>query len=281
MASEQNSYPDKYWHCLIELKRVGAQKPDSSVINDMTFEQLKTQILTPWLANKRFVANGLVVSNVSEIQSIKISHTTQSQAIIAQQYNQRTYANGIADMVTDRTLLPFGQGTDFTHQLLFSQDVAPHDSSQVSLVLELCKRLKKSASIITNRTRKDKVSYTINDEYDVQDLLHALIRGFIKYSVQEDPISKLAGVKSSRADISIEELGVLIEIKYVRSPDDQKKIVSDYSQDLLLYTRWPHLRTLIFLVYNSDDLSDPEALEKLSGKQLINGVEFLSQIILS
>ena len=49
-------------------------------------------------------------------------------------------------------------------------------------------------------------------------------------------------------------------------PDDQRRIFEDFSQDLVLYARWPHLQTLIVVVYNSADLRDPEALEKLSGK---------------
>jgi hypothetical protein len=49
-----------------------------------------------------------------------------------------------------------------------------------------------------------------------------MIRGYLKYSVQEDPLPKVSGAKAGRADISIEEIGVLIEIEYVRGPEDQK-----------------------------------------------------------
>ena len=42
-----------------------------------------------------------------------------------------------------------------------------------------------------------------------------------------------------------------------------------------------HLRTLLYVIYNADDLRDPEALEKLSGPKQINGMEFDVKIILA
>ena len=123
--------------------------------------------------------------------------------------------------------------------------------------------------------------YEITDEYDVQDLLHAILRAYLKYSVQEDPLPKVAGAKSGRADISIEELRVLIEIKFARGPEDQKRLFDEYSQDLVLYASWQPLETLIYLIYNSADLKNPEAFEKLSGDHEVNGRRFQVKVILA
>jgi hypothetical protein len=76
-------------------------------------------------------------------------------------------------------------------------------------------------------------------------------------------------------------LGIIIELKYVRSPDDQKKIFDDFSKDLLLYSVWKPLETLFFVIYNSSDLRDPESLEKLSGIKEINNKRFNTVIILA
>jgi REase_DpnII-MboI len=144
----------------------------------------------------------------------------------------------------------------------------------------LCKRLRFAAKQLTRR-RAGKPDFNIGDEYDVQDLLHAIIRCYLKYSVQEDPISTVAGTKSSRADIAIEELGVLIDLKFVRSPNDQKQLLSDFAEDLVLYSKWPHLKTFVFCVYNSDDLKDPEALHQLSGRKDMSGKVFHAEIVLA
>ena len=81
--------------------------------------------------------------------------------------------------------------------------------------------------------------------------------------------------------MSIEELGVLVEVKYVRGPEDPKRIFEEYSQDVVLYAQWAHLKTLIYLIYNSDDLRDPEAFEKLSATQEIGGKRFNVRVVLA
>lgn len=45
--------------------------------------------------------------------------------------------------------------------------------------------------------------------------------------------------------------------------------------------KWPHLETLIFLIYNSADLRDPEAFEKLSGEQKISDRTFTVKVVLA
>lgn len=52
-------------------------------------------------------------------------------------------------------------------------------------------------------------------------------------------------------------------IRY-RPPDDQQRIVTDLAEDLLFYEQWEPLRVFIYVVYNSDDLRDPDALDLLS-----------------
>jgi REase_DpnII-MboI len=108
---------------------------------------------------------------------------------------------------------------------------------EVALVKQVCRRLPHAARILGSRSRANKAPFTIEDKYDVQDLLHATLRAYLKYSVQEDPLPKVAGAKAGRADISIEEVGVLIEVKFVHGPQDQKRIFEEHSQDLVLYSQ--------------------------------------------
>jgi hypothetical protein len=153
-------------------------------------------------------------------------------------------------------------------------------AGDLALILCVCERLRDAARQLRDRAR-GKADFKIEDEYDVQDLLFAVLRAYLKQAIQEDPISKIANCKSSRADISIEAMGVLIEIKFVRSPRDQSTLVQQYAEDLLLYSKWKPLRHLIYLLYNSDGLADPDAMAELSGKQEINGQSFQTHIVLA
>lgn len=157
-------------------------------------------------------------------------------------------------------------------------DAGPTGLGDYELVRYLCSRVSRAARILKDRTHGKK-PFEVSDEYDVQDLTHALLRGYIKHSVRENPLPKVAGGPSSRADLCIDDLGILIEVKYVRSPNEQKSIIKQLSEDMVLYTAWENLRILIFLVYNGDDLSDPESLDDLCGQQRINGREFEVEVI--
>lgn len=269
--------PDKYWHCLVKLE--GSKR--ASVVNDLSFLELNRTIVQPWLAGRAFTVAGTVVNPAAGVAEIRICHTQRPQQYFADVHNANMRAGGISDLATDRRALPFREGEDLTYDLLFSGRGVAAPDADTELVMRVCQRLPNAARILANRSRKDKPPFEIEDEYDVQDLLHATLRAYIKHSVQEDTLPKVAAVKSGRVDISIEDLGILIEVKFVRGPSDQKRIFEEYSQDLVLYPKWPPLKTLILLIYNSSDLKDPEAFEKLNAQVEVDGKRFDVRVVLA
>lgn len=271
------SPPENFWHCAVKI----AGEKNYFIVNDLSFMDLKRTIVDPWLSENAFPVGGVIVRSSANVSEIKITHTQKQQSFYAEQHNARMKANGVADMATNRKMLPLSQGTDATYELLFAGTMTAPQSPDTAMVEQLCKRLPHAAKVLALRSRKGKVPFEISDEYDVQDLLHATLRAYLKYSVTEDPLPKVAGAKSSRIDVSIEELGILIEVKYIRGPEDQRRIFEEYSQDLVLYASWPHLKTLIYLIYNAEDLRDPEAFEKLSAVQEIGGKRFNVKVVLA
>ena len=269
--------PERFWHCSVKV----TGEKDHSVVNDLSFSEIKRTIVGPWNEGKPFTVSGTVIRSSASVSEIKITHTPNMQQSYADQHNAGMRASGIADLATNRRMLPLRQGTDYTYELLFAGTSTEPQAPDAAMIEQICKRLPHAARVLALRSRKGKAPFEISDEYDVQDLLHATLRAYLKYSVQEDPLPKVAGAKSSRIDVSIEELGVLIEVKYVRGPEDQKRIFEEYSQDLVLYAEWAHLKTLIYLIYNADDLRDPEAFEKLSATQEIGGKRFNVRVVLA
>jgi hypothetical protein len=271
------SPPEKFWHCSVKV----TGEKDHSVVNDLTFSELSRTIVGPWNNGKPFTVSGTVIRSSESVSEIKITQTPNPQQFYAERHNESMRARGIADMSTNRKMLPLWQGTDLTYELLFAGTTTEPQAPDAAMIEQICKRLPQAAKVLALRSRKGKAPFEITDEYDVQDLLHATLRAYLKYSVQEDPLPKVAGAKSSRIDVSIEELGILIEVKYVRGPEDQKRIFEEYSQDLVLYAEWAHLKTLIYLIYNSADLRDPEAFEKLTAAQEIGGKRFNVRVVLA
>jgi len=278
-VSETIAPDDLYWHCYVS--KIGGKS--TSVLNDAKFEKIQREIVEPWLNNLPFTVNGMVISNKDQLEEIQIVRTPHSKQIYAEQHNSEMRASGIADMATNRSLLPFSRGEDFTNQFLFSSQTnlgseTPDTKPEIELLLRICRRLPRSARSLSQRKR-NRPNLEVNDEYDVQDLLLAVIRAYFKYAIDEEPVGKVAGGKSSRADFALEDLGVLIEVKYVRRPDDQSRLIKEFAEDLLLYSKWTHLADFVFVIYNSEDLSDPEALDQLAGVHESNGKRFLKHIV--
>lgn len=270
--------PELYWHVYVKLH--GSKDRDYAVANDLSLQDVQTKVVAPWQVNEPFPVSGLVVPARDKVQEIKITQTSEAVRIFADRHYARQRAMNIMDMATDTRLLPIGQGQDHTHEMLFSGLATRAPEPDVGMVLTLCQRLPNAARILATRDR-GRAPFEISDEYDVQDLLHAILRAYLKYTVHEEPLGKVGGAKSSRADIAIEDIGTIVEVKFVRGPKDQQRLVEEFAQDLLLYARWPHLRHFIYLVYNSSDLRDPEALMRLEGDHDVNGTRYRVYVVLA
>ncbi len=114
-------YPEKYWHCHVELVGNGKKKDRSAVFNDLTIEELNKQIVTPWHSGRAFTVDGMIVKNIDDVQKIKITNTPQPKSYYAEQHNNKMRSSCITDMATDRRLLPLTSGKDYTHELLFKE----------------------------------------------------------------------------------------------------------------------------------------------------------------
>jgi hypothetical protein len=280
MQMSDPDYPDKYWHVLVILP---GQKKEvrQGIRNDLTLNELKREVIEPWMASRHFAVSGIVVTDKKLVSEIRIVQTQQPMQIYAEQHYAELAAAGVLS-ISDGRLVPFENGTDFTNQLLFATDDVSAPAPSVALLLQLCERLPQAARFLASR-RAGKQPYKIVDEYDVQDLLHAVIRTYFKYSIDEEPLGKVGGARSARADLALPDINTLIEVKFVRGPKDQQRIVEEFAQDLLLYTAWAPLQTFIYMIYNSADLRDPEAVARLqgNGKTELNGKRYRTAIVLA
>lgn len=143
--------------------------------------------------------------------------------------------------------------------------VLPADvsTSAIQIVEQVCASVRVAARCLQNRRKVkgyNQKNYEVDNEFDVQDLLHALLKSYFPTADIECPVSKIAQTASSRPDIQIPEHGIFIEAKFVREGDDQKKLLEQLILDCDYYSAWADLKLLIFLIYDTNKLMNPIGL---------------------
>jgi REase_DpnII-MboI len=113
------------------------------------------------------------------------------------------------------------------------------------------------------RKRHDhRPSLWINDEYDVQDLLHALLRIDFDDIRPEEWTPSYAG-GSARMDFLLKKEQVVIEAKKTRENLRDREVGEELIIDIAKYKGHPNSRTLICFVYDPDQhISNPVGLKR-------------------
>lgn len=108
----------------------------------------------------------------------------------------------------------------------------------------------------------------IEDEYDVQDLLHAVLRGRYDDVRPEEYSPSYAG-SSSRIDFLLKDEQIVIEVKMASEKLRDGKVGEQLIVDIERYKEHPDCRTLFCLVYvPNHELRNPAGLEgDLSGER--------------
>jgi hypothetical protein len=129
-----------------------------------------------------------------------------------------------------------------------------------SLVRMICDRFSLVANTLTVR-HDNRSTIKIEDEYDVQDLLGAILKLHFDDVRSEEWTPSYAG-NASRIDFILKQFQIAIEVKMTRKNLDQKELVSQLAIDILRYQSHPDCRTLLCFVYDpSGKCSNSTALE--------------------
>ncbi len=134
----------------------------------------------------------------------------------------------------------------------------------------LCKNFHKVARQL--RSRHDgRDTFAIEDEYDVQDLFHALLRLYFDDIRNEEWTPSYAGA-CSRVDFLLKQELTIIEIKKTRKGLGAKEIGEQLLVDILRYKVHPDCNVLVCFVYDPEGrIGNPVGIENDLNRQ-IDGV---------
>jgi hypothetical protein len=168
-------------------------------------------------------------------------------------------------------VLKFGRvSRSLIRQLISRSSMAIADTNSydaIESVLRVCNRFSEVGRQLQYR-HDDRTTLMIDDEYDVQDLMHGLLMIFFDDVRQEEWTPSYAG-GSSRIDFLLKDSEVALEIKKTRGGLRDVKVGEQLIIDIEKYRSHPNCKTLICFVYDPQRLiRNPRGLETdLSGQR--------------
>ncbi len=146
--------------------------------------------------------------------------------------------------------------------LIETQQMKP-DSLQI--IDNICYRFHLVAKQLEKR-HDGSSTITIKNEYDMQDLFHALLRLHFDDIRSEEPTPSHANF-SSRIDFRLKKEQIIIELKMTRSSLSTKELVKQLANDKEFYRSQPDCKYLVCFVYDPDErIDNPAGLNDLEGE---------------
>lgn len=137
------------------------------------------------------------------------------------------------------------------------------ESSLEDSVAMVCRLLSRFHQVSRQlRVRHDKrETLNIEDEYDVQDLLHSLLKIFFEDIRTEEWTPQYAG-GAARMDFLLKSEKIVIEVKKTRTSLIEKQIGEQLIIDVIKYKQHPECKILICFIYDPEGrIGNPRGLE--------------------
>lgn len=158
--------------------------------------------------------------------------------------------------------------------------IAYNNLTAIDLVRQVLSNFGNSVKKITQNRRKGHESFSIKDEYDVQDLLYVMLKPIFPKMIDEEPTPQV-GPKFNKIDLLVKEEGIMIEVKMIKDSDrDEKEFVEQLKIDIQSYYRYAELKHLFMYIYDPQNKTrDLENFLTLNGEQTIQGKKFYIEIL--
>jgi hypothetical protein len=150
------------------------------------------------------------------------------------------------------------------------------DENPLVKIKNICNRFHLIATQIRAR-HEGRATIEIEDEYDVQDLLHAILKLEFDDIRPEEWTPSYAG-KSSRMDFLLKKEEIIIEVKKTRKGLAGKEVGDQLLIDIQRYKQHPNCKYLICFVYDPEGrIPNPRGIENDLSKT-DNSVEIITII---
>ena len=129
-----------------------------------------------------------------------------------------------------------------------------------STIEKICDSFHQVARQLRSR-HQSRPTLEVEDEYDVQDLLHAILRIFFEDVRPEECAPSYAG-KATRMDFLLKKEKIVIEVKKTRQGLKDGEVGTQLIEDIARYKTHPDCSQLICFVYDPEGrIGNPRGLE--------------------
>jgi len=141
------------------------------------------------------------------------------------------------------------------------------DNTPKDILMQIFKKFHVSVLQLAKR-HDNRPPFTIQDEYDVQDYIHALLKIYFNDVRPEEHTPSHAG-STSRIDFLLKDEKILVEVKFATKKLKDKKIGEELILDMEKYKNHSDCESLVCFVYDPNfNIKNAYGLEKdLSSKK--------------
>ena len=137
--------------------------------------------------------------------------------------------------------------------------IKPIDINKEIILSNIFDKFHSVARQLRNRY-SDRPTLEVDDEYDVQDLLHSLLKLVFDDIRKEEWTPSYAG-GSSRMDFLLKEEEIVIEVKKTRKGLDDKQLGKQLIEDKEKYKQHPNCKKLICFTYDPEGrITNPKGI---------------------
>jgi len=253
-----------YYHAVIWPKSPRQQAQHELYGFNLTADQLWERFIEPYEFGEPITWEGRTLDG-GDITYLKISETEQPwpEDVTTGFRRWDAWKSG-RDVTNDFVTVPLGSRTreqaPSEQAAIGGEASAGVDWSAQSRVIDLCRRFREVADQLTKRHDK-RATLVVDDEYDVQDLMHALLWIDFQDVRSEEYTPSYAG-GSSRIDFILKREQLALEIKFAHKSRTAKEIGDELLIDIGRYKEHRDVKVLICFIHDPERrIQNPRGLE--------------------
>jgi hypothetical protein len=220
---------------------------------DLTADELEVRILEPY-GNLRPIVLGGRTFPIRDLERVEIFETPYASAEFSQ-FAHEFFRRG------DWEWSHSGKNVRNVSDDFILTPTTPTVPERTEAIELLCTRFHIVAMQLRER-HSARSTLDVNDEYDVQDLTHALLRIFFEDVRKEEWTPSYAG-RASRMDFFLPAEETVVETKKTRVGLTAKEVGDELIEDIARYKSHPGCRRLICFVYDPEGrVANPRGIER-------------------